>query len=134
MQRINSAGFRREGEFPVGIDCRGLDLSNLALSGGYYWKTTLTDCNFDSAYLERADFTGAILNRIFARSAFMVRADFQGAALQRADLAFASLWLASCRDCDARGARFTEAALDDSDWTGANIDGVISDVPLPTRD
>lgn len=132
--RIWAAGYGRSRWFPGGLDCRGLDFSEIWFPPIPEWNevSNWSDCSFAGMYCRGSSFQDDRFVRLHAVDSVFERCDFKFANIERAN--FASAWLdfADCRGCEATGAILTGASLDGSDWRDATIDDVVADVELPT--
>ena len=114
--RINSVGYRPEGEFPAHADLSGTDLRGATLNG-----TILTGANVKLVCLRLADLRGADLRGADLRGADLIGATLFGATLRGADLRGATLTGATLTGADLRGATLTGATLTGADLRGADL-------------
>lgn len=117
--RINAAGYRPIGPFPLGAHLRAVDLE-LAYLGGLDFRLA----DFVGASLSRTFMMGADLGSADLRGASLIRADLRGSNLDGAALGGSSLACAILRACSARAADFTEADLRSADLSYADLSEV----------
>ena len=105
-----------------GADLRGADLSP-APPRRHESSTSGTQTNLSAAHAEKADFSGAILDRAILWGATLREARFVDAHLQEADLSDAELESGVLDHALLQGARLDRAHLRRASLLGARLDG-----------
>jgi uncharacterized protein YjbI with pentapeptide repeats len=138
MARINSAGWRPIGPFPLGVDLSGMDLRGASISiatprrepkGRTVWRhSNLTGCyasgscffcnDLEGVCADGINMTLGMLEKAKLANSSMVEAVFFNANLSGADLRGADL-----RGADLRGANLGGTDLRGTDLTEANLRG-----------
>jgi len=101
----------------------GIDLSGTNMSSAYLYKANLSGaslqhCKFSMADLGDADLSGADLS-----ASYFGRSDLEGASLHGANLANASVYHSNLRSCDLSDANLSFTTLCESDFTGSDLRG-----------
>jgi uncharacterized protein YjbI with pentapeptide repeats len=148
INRINSAGWRPQGLFPLGCDVRGTDFSECCISipipdkepttrilwsyANLYLTIAHGSCFYGQdlsfARASGAGFWMALLHHIHAEKidlsfAKLTGANLQAAFLAMADLSNARLEGADLSSADLSGANLSDADLANADLSGANLSG-----------
>jgi uncharacterized protein YjbI with pentapeptide repeats len=111
----------RDKNFIISPDLKGVnlydaDLDNLNLSG-----TDLREANLRGAHLANSDLRGANLNDANLRDANLTNSDLSGANLDDASLRDANLTGANLNGANLRGAHLINSDLTDAHLTGASL-------------
>jgi hypothetical protein len=137
VMRINAAGWRPGGPFPLGVDLRAADLREASFTipapqtpprRGLMRHANLRGANasgssFFGVVLRQAMLREAILDRAEMNGAELCDADFTEASLSRVDLRGADLRGATLRFVDLSGANLRGASLVNADLSGADLRG-----------
>ncbi len=145
VARINAAGWRPQGRFPVdavfaGADFRQTLMTRLSLSASDFRKADLSRASLGEVKFGRADLAFAILKKANLAASNLRRANLHGADLRianlraaeltganlrEANLTEANLRLANLRGADLCGADLTAADLRNANFRGAALAGAV---------
>jgi uncharacterized protein YjbI with pentapeptide repeats len=119
----------------LGMDFRGINLSNASLIGTDFYNADLSDANLSKAILGRANLGRCNLNKASLRGAYLVDADLTLATLKEADCTNANLWGVRLLDANLSNANlqgadlifvnFLRANLSGANLEGANLNGAM---------
>ncbi len=131
VARINAAEDRPAGPFPVGVDMRGIDLRQAALSiikpaapieqVAICQEADLTEARMDGSYLHGLEAPAVIANRIQLTGAVLHEANLQGAHLEEGNLRFARTFRANLSDAKMKGAKLGMMSGQEADFTNADL-------------
>jgi uncharacterized protein YjbI with pentapeptide repeats len=133
--RINSAGWRPLGPFPLGLDLSGIDLRGTSLIIPIPTKRPRSTVNWSFANLSHTSICGSLfyrhkMNKIFMDSAQLWFCLMEGADLSEADLADVrfsncSLHGSTFRLADLNDVHFSDTEVADAVFEEAHLRGVI---------
>ena len=101
----------------------GGDETDLPLGGGHYEKANFSGANLDKAFFGESYLTGAKLDGALLRNAILESADLRGADMKGSFLDDANLINADLRNADLRNAVLDRADLSTADLREANLEG-----------
>jgi hypothetical protein len=104
--RISAAGWRPDGQFPGGVDAKGINLKQTELNNLAFDGADLGDVSFEASQLDQCSMNKANLAGCTFSNSALFRCDFALACLDRAD--FGGAFLISNR---FNGATFIDAPL-----------------------
>lgn len=116
-------GASLEGSRFLGVHLPKLDASHIRASGTSWVQSSMPGAVFQSADLDHALLSDALLKRSCFDGANLEGAVMNGARLQHCSLHKARLASAALRACDASGSAFVECDLQGTDLNGTHIDG-----------
>ena len=125
--RINAAGWRRGGRFPVGIDMRGLDLRGIHLCcrAGHVsvpsnWSySNLSGADLEGSALSNNNFSNVLGHRVRFSQCYLREAKFSDADLKECDFYYAFLQKALFINANLDGAKTSGAFVEQVNLNGA---------------
>lgn len=127
IHRINAAGWRPQGPFPLGVNLSGIDLrkavasvpfpydsSNKALTT--WCRANLSEMKANGSYFFMNDFTEVLASKVDLGLSFLLQANFQGADLEGAELN-----RSACVGANFEGAKLKGSSLISADLTSAGF-------------
>jgi hypothetical protein len=131
VSRINGAGWRPRGAFPLGVNLSGVDLRGTTISipiprdipeGVTIWAfANLSDCDADGSCFYGHDLTSVnAINGSFW-SALLVIADLSKSCFREADIMRGSLNQTILKEASFEGADLSKASLDEALMDGTNL-------------
>jgi uncharacterized protein YjbI with pentapeptide repeats len=116
--RVNAAGWRPTGRFPVEAHLPAVELGKENCGRLVFAEANMINSSLKEVYLSHAYFYGANLER-----ANLERANLEGANLEHANLEGANLKDANLKDANLEGANLKDANLEGANLEGANLEG-----------
>jgi uncharacterized protein YjbI with pentapeptide repeats len=111
--RVNAAGWRPTGRFPVEAHLPAVELGKENCGRLVFAEANMINSSVKEVYLSYAYFYGANLER----------ANLEGANLEHANLERANLKDANLKDANLEGANLKDANLEGANLEGANLEG-----------